>query len=40
MKNLSKNELIEINGGTDNCPLEEGKSFGYYVGYFVGWFFD
>lgn len=38
MKNLSKKELLEINGG--NCPLTSGESLGYYIGYAIGFLFD
>ena len=34
MKNLSKKELFEINGG-GSCPLEAGHSFAYYIGFFA-----
>ncbi len=40
MKNLTTEELITINGGTDNCPAKEGKGPGYYIGYAIGWLFD
>ena len=40
MNELYQNELIEINGGTENCPMKEGQGLGYYIGYVIGWIFD
>ncbi|WP_460542947.1 hypothetical protein [Echinicola sediminis] len=40
MKELDKHELVNINGGTENCPAEKGRRWTYYVGYAIGWVFD
>lgn len=37
MRDLTNLELVEIDGGNDNCPMKKEKSLGYYVGYAIGW---
>lgn len=43
MKNLSKTELININGGCDSCPqvmkydlLQDAYEIGYHIGKAIG----
>lgn len=40
MKELNQHELIEINGGGDNRPVQRDRTIFYYIGYAVGWLFD
>lgn len=40
MTELSQKELIEVNGGTDNCPAQKDRGAAYYLGYCLGWLFD